>query len=225
MLYGAVLVVHIEMCGQLVQADTGDAGEQLGDLRDAAVEPLDVGIDLDAVARRQHHGLVDVRALLQVMQQLAHVVTHDGNALEQRNRRAAVREADGEQAHAIEPTSAATPSAGSAARSSGAAGAASSGSTAVAFRCSWNARIWSSIERSTFRTSTWSGTARTVGAKLRMLVTPAATSRSATPWAAEAGVAITPIETTSSVTTSSRSSKWRTSRPTMCSPTRARSAS
>ena len=43
--------------------------------------------------------------------------------------------------------------------------------------------------------------------------------------AVPAGVAMTPIETSSSRTTSSRSSKWRTCIPTICSPTRARSAS
>ena len=37
-----------------------------------------------------------------------------------------------------------------------------------ALRCSWKARICSSMERSTLRTSTPSGTDSTVGAKLRM---------------------------------------------------------
>ncbi|OEV24350.1 hypothetical protein AN220_19740 [Streptomyces nanshensis] len=64
-----------------------------------------------------------------------------------------------------------------------------------ALRCSWKARICSSIDRSTLRTSTPSGTESTVGAKLRMEVTPAATSRSHTCWAAPAGVAITPMDT------------------------------
>ena len=49
------------------------------------------------------------------------------------------------------------------------------------------------MARSTLRTSTLAGTDSTHGAKLRMLVTPAATSSSATAWAAPAGVAITPI--------------------------------
>ena len=60
-------------------------------------------------------------------------------------------------------------------------------------RCSWKDRICSSIARSTLRTSTPSGTASTVGAKLRMLVTPQSTSWSQTAWAACAGVAMTPI--------------------------------
>src|SRR5690606_25514598 len=61
-------------------------------------------------------------------------------------------------------------------------------------RCSWKERICSSMARSTLRTSTPSGTESTHGAKLRMLVTPAATRRSATCCAAVAGVAITVIE-------------------------------
>ena len=52
-----------------------------------------------------------------------------------------------------------------------------------------------------------SGTESTAGAKLRMLVTPAATSRSQTPWAAAAGVAMTPMATRSPATISSSSSK------------------
>ena len=51
------------------------------------------------------------------------------------------------------------------------------------------------MDRSTLRTSTPSGTAITDGAKLRMLVMPQATIRSATSWAAVAGAAMTPIAT------------------------------
>ena len=43
------------------------------------------------------------------------------------------------------------------------------------------------------RSETVSGTATTAGAKLRIEQTPAATSRSATSWAAAAGVAMIPI--------------------------------
>ena len=62
------------------------------------------------------------------------------------------------------------------------------------------------MERSTLRTSTPAGTASTVGAKFRMLVMPVATIRSATPCAAAAGVAITPMATPWSATIASRSS-------------------
>ena len=65
----------------------------------------------------------------------------------------------------------------------------------------------------------------THGAKFRMLVTPAATSRSATSCAACAGVAITAMEMRLLGDDLGRSSMWRTTRPLICSPTRAGSAS
>ena len=54
---------------------------------------------------------------------------------------------------------------------------------------------------------------------------PVATIRSATAWAATAGVAITPMETSCSATIDSRSSKERTSRPATTSSWRLGSAS
>ena len=70
------------------------------------------------------------------------------------------------------------------------------------------------------------GTFNTTGAKLRMLVTPAATSRSQTPWAAVAGVAITPMDTPRSATTSSIASLLPTTCPAAISvPTTVGSAS
>ncbi len=81
------------------------------------------------------------------------------------------------------------------------------------------------MARSTLRTSTLAGTDSTHGAKLRMLVTPAATSSSATAWAAPAGVAITPIAMPSSTAARLSSSMCRTVRPWIRSPTLAGSAS
>src|SRR6478609_6957759 len=77
------------------------------------------------------------------------------------------------------------------------------------------------MERSTLRTSTCSGTASTIGAKFRMLVTPHATSRSATSCAATAGVAITPMATSWSATICSRLSNACTSMPATTSSRRA----
>ncbi len=81
------------------------------------------------------------------------------------------------------------------------------------------------MERSTFRTSTPSGTVSTVGAKLRIEVTPAFTSRSQTCWAAPAGVAMTPMETPLSLMIASSSSVCRTGRPATGLPAMAGSAS
>ena len=89
----------------------------------------------------------------------------------------------------------------------------------VRLACSWNERICSSMERSTLRTSTPSGTVSTTGAKFRMLVTPAATRRSHTCCAAAAGVAITPIDDPRRLITASSSSMCSTVIPPMSSPT------
>ena len=69
-------------------------------------------------------------------------------------------------------------------------------------------------------TSTPSGTTSTHGAKLRMLVTPAATNLSATVCAACAGVVITPMAICSFATVSAKSSRWVTVSPLITSPTR-----
>ena len=69
------------------------------------------------------------------------------------------------------------------------------------------------------------GTDSTTGAKLRMLVTPALTSRSAASWAAEPGVATTPIDTFWARTIAGRSSSWRTRTPPMTLPILAASTS
>ncbi len=81
------------------------------------------------------------------------------------------------------------------------------------------------MARSTLRTSTFAGTVSTHGAKFRMLVTPTATSSSATAWAALAGVAITPMASDSSTATRRSSSMCRTRIPLITSPILAGSAS
>ena len=63
------------------------------------------------------------------------------------------------------------------------------------------------------------------GAKFRMLLTPHRASRSATPWATSAGVAMTPIVAPVAATTSSSSVIGRTGRPPIRCPTRSGEAS
>src|SRR6266545_3716464 len=63
------------------------------------------------------------------------------------------------------------------------------------------------------------------GAKFRIEATPAATRRSQTSWAAQAGVATTPMATCSSLTTRSRSSMCSIASRPMRSPTLAGSES
>jgi hypothetical protein len=57
------------------------------------------------------------------------------------------------------------------------------------------------------------GTDSTTGAKFKMLLTPARTSRSAASWAAPVGVATTPIEMPLAPTIAGSSSMWRTRTP------------
>jgi len=66
-----------------------------------------------------------------------------------------------------------------------------------------NVSLPSPARKSTFSTGTLFGTSKTVGAKLRMPFIPALTSRSATSWAASAGVAMSPISMPRSRTASS----------------------
>ena len=68
-------------------------------------------------------------------------------------------------------------------------------------------------------------TVMTAGAKLRIEVTPASTSRSATSWATWPGMAMMPMAIGSPLATAGRSSMWRTARPSISSPTLAGSAS
>ena len=75
------------------------------------------------------------------------------------------------------------------------------------------------------RTSTPSGAASVTGAKFKMLLTPAAASRSQTDWATSAGVVMTPMEACVAATTSSSSSIGRTVSPPMRCPMRAGAAS
>ena len=76
-------------------------GEQFADPGDAAVEPVHLGVDLDPVAGRDHERLRDVRQVRDVVQQLAERVAADRGALEGRDRRALVAEADDQDAHSV----------------------------------------------------------------------------------------------------------------------------
>ena len=53
-LHGAVLVVHVQVRGQLAERDAGVPGQQLADGRHRAVELADLGVDLDPVAGAHH---------------------------------------------------------------------------------------------------------------------------------------------------------------------------
>src|SRR6202034_4248981 len=170
------------------------------------------------VAGRDHERLGDVRQPRDVVQQLPQRVAGDGGALKRRDRCALVAQSDDEDAHCSGPTL-------TTAYASAAVGSVACSNRSADRRCAWKARICSSIDRSTLRTSTPSGTLSTSGAKFRMLVTPAATSLSHTPWAAPTGTAITPIAMFLLVTTASSSLAGRTTTPPMSLPISAGSVS
>ncbi len=182
---GAVLVVDVEVRSQLVDGDAGVPRQQLRGIEERGVEALHAQVELDPVAGGERDDLVDVRRARDIEGQLGDAIRVECDSLEQGDRSGAVADADDQDAHRV-PARASWRS-GRSARAAPGTGATST------LRCSWKARICSSIARSTLRTSTSSGTTSTSGAKLRMLPTPAATSRSHTSWAAVAGVAITPI--------------------------------
>jgi hypothetical protein len=95
----AVLVVHIEVRGQLMGRDAGVPGQQLAHACHAGVEPVDLGVHLDPVAGGDHERFRDVRQPGHIMQQLAQRVVTDRGALQDRYRRALVAKANDEDAH------------------------------------------------------------------------------------------------------------------------------
>src|SRR5699024_2665647 len=170
---GGVAVVEVEVLLEVVVGDRRARGQRIGEVGDGPVEGVDLRVDLGAVARGDDEVLGDVRARLGGRDDGGATRLVEGGALEDGDRRAAVVEAEGQQAHRPTPSTSRTSSVGAPTRC-----------------CSWKARICSSVDRSTLRMCTSSGTRIAVAAKLRMELTPASTSRSATSWAEPAGVAM-----------------------------------
>ena len=129
-----------------------DVGQGRGDVGERPVEGQALGVHLGAVARRDDDGLADVlRAQHRGLERGARIGV-EGDGLEEGQRGAVVRQPEDDEAHVGTTSDTAT-------------------------FCPWKARICSSVERSTLRTTTPSGTASTAGAKLSTERTPAATSR------------------------------------------------
>ncbi len=104
---GPVLEVHVQVRLELLQGNAAVPGEQRGQLRDPAVEAVHLGVQLDPVARGEHRGLGDGRALHdgahrahRVPQQLAAGVLLERGAFQEADGRAAVAESDHDQRHA-----------------------------------------------------------------------------------------------------------------------------
>ena len=101
----AVVVVDVEVGHQRLGRLTGAVDEQAGDLLDAAVEAVDVGVDLEAVAGRDDGRLGDVLAGGDVGDQLGHAARVEREALEQWTRGGLVGDAHDEDAHAVTSSS------------------------------------------------------------------------------------------------------------------------
>ena len=96
---GCLGVTHVGVFGQVAQAHAGMLGEHLTDDREATVEGLDDGVDLDAVAGGQHHRLGNQRGLQHLLDDLGLFGLVGAQLLEDRHRRAAVRNPEKQHAH------------------------------------------------------------------------------------------------------------------------------
>ena len=87
------------MLGELGQRHAGVALQHGGDVGEAAVERVDDGVDLHAVARRDEHRLRDVLTAQHLGDELGHVARRHGGALEDVDGGAAVRQPHYENGH------------------------------------------------------------------------------------------------------------------------------
>ena len=81
--HSGIVVVHVDVLGELGQVEIGVLGEQARDLLDSTVEPLGLDVDLDPVAGGDDRGLGDRRRLERAVRQLDRRVGVERGALEQ----------------------------------------------------------------------------------------------------------------------------------------------
>ncbi|SCF85846.1 hypothetical protein GA0115254_119884 [Streptomyces sp. Ncost-T10-10d] len=140
-----VLVVHIEIRSELVQPDTAVLGEERGQLGDARVELVHVGVQLDAVAGGQHGSLGRGLRGEGVLEELGLRLGSQRGPLQHGDGGTAVAQPYDKKTHAgitagMSPSGPFRPPA--AARTGGAAGSGlPSVTSSPALRCSWKARI------------------------------------------------------------------------------------
>ena len=94
------LPVHVEVALEVVQRHPRQSSQQVADRIDAGVEDLGVGVDLDPVARREHHDLADRAGRPQLGHHELRGPYPDSDLLQQGHRRALVRHTDDQDAHA-----------------------------------------------------------------------------------------------------------------------------
>ena len=105
MLDGRFRVPHVGVLRQVVERHSGVFGQHLADHREAAVEGLDDGVDLDAVAGGQHHRLGHQGGLQHLVDDLGLIGLVGAQLLQHRHRRAAVRNPEKQHAHGFITTS------------------------------------------------------------------------------------------------------------------------
>ena len=96
---GVVVPVGVEGLRELVDVDASGFGEQALQREEPGMEARDVAVDLDAVAGRQDHGLVDALEVLEATVRLRQVVVGEREPLQQLDRRATERDPEGEDGH------------------------------------------------------------------------------------------------------------------------------
>ena len=96
---GGLRVADVGVLGQVAQRHAGVLGEHLPDHRQAAVEGIDDRVDLDPVARGQHHGLGHQRGLQHLVDDLGLIGLLGAQLLQHRHRRATVRNPEKQHAH------------------------------------------------------------------------------------------------------------------------------
>ena len=96
---GGLAVADVGVLGQLAHRETGVIGEHLTDCGESAVEGVDDGVDLDPVAGGQDHRLGHQRGLQHLLDDLDLVGIAGGELFENRDRSAAVRHPEQQDAH------------------------------------------------------------------------------------------------------------------------------
>ena len=99
MLDGGLAVADVGVFGEVGDRHAGLVGEHLADGRQAAVEGVDDGVDLDAVAGGEHHGLGHQRRLHDPVDELDLLRFVGAELLQNGDGRAAVRDTEEQDAH------------------------------------------------------------------------------------------------------------------------------
>ena len=92
--YRPLVIVHVQVRGEVAVGHAAVPGEQLADGGHARVEPVHVGVDLDPVARRDDEGLGHRVGQRDVVEQLGQRVAAHRGLLQDRHRCALVAEPD-----------------------------------------------------------------------------------------------------------------------------------